>query len=254
MKKLAWLLAPIILAGCQTGPLEDPNDAKTAGILAPDVIRRQLKGTSEMLMNRVSRGELSDAEFKDLIAKRANELLKDVPMEKISPEKAWEYGEIFRTAKRYQQAKQALTIAVDYAIRTKNEDRRINDLIRLAHVEAMLGDANSAVNTAKRTLDAKPEASAPILPGVLLEIVPAAKGKGKDFELGQLLEQAIDKHVATVVDPDSEAGQMFLLAKPHHVRNAWTVVFNLYLTSGHEAEARKALAEGEEMMGSMRRV
>jgi hypothetical protein len=252
-----WLLLIGLLgvcAGCKTATLEDPNDPKVAGILAPDVIRRQLKGTSDMLMERVGKGQLTDAEFQELITKRANELLGDLPLDKVDPARAWEYGEVFRTAKRWDQAKQALLIAVENAEKTKNEDRRVNDLIRLAHAEAMLNDVEGAIKTAERTMNAPPAGSAPILPGVLLEIVPAARGKGKDAELAQLLEKAISKHMETVVDPKSDPGKMFLMARPYHVRNAWKTIFQLYTKAGKEDEARKSLERSEKMMGGMRRV
>ena len=250
-----WLLIVLgVLGGCQTGTLEDPNDPKTAGILAPDVIRRQLKGTSDMLMERVARGELTDVEFKQYIAKRANELLADLPLDKIAPEKAWEYGEVLRTAQRWPQAKQALLIAVEVAEKSKDEDRYINDLLRLAHAQAMTGEVKESIATATRTLSASPNGSAPILPGVLLELVPAARGMGQDAELAILLEKAIEKHMATVVDPKTEPGQMFLAARPHHVRNAWRTIIDLYAKAGKDEEARRALQRSEAVLGTMRRV
>lgn len=251
-----WLVVVLgVLAGCQTATLEDPNDTKTAGVLAPDVIRRQLKGTSDMLMERVAKGEISDDEFKQYIAKRANELLDDLPLDQVDPAKAWEYGEVLRTAQRWPQAKQALEIAVKEAEKSKgNEDRYINDLLRLAHAEAKLGQVKEAIATASRSLTATPNGSAPILPGVLLEIVPAARGKGHDPELAALLEKAIDKHMATVVDPKSEPGMMFIAARPHHVRNAWRTVIDLYVKANKDGEARKAIARSEQVLNTMRRV
>ena len=253
--KLAWLVAATLaLVGCQTRTLDDPNDVKTAGVLAPDVIRRQLKGTSDMLMERVRRGEITDAEFKELIAQRANELLKDLPIEKIDPARAWEYGDVFRTAQRWEQAKQALEIAVADAEKFKNEDRRVNDILRLAHAEAMLGEVPAALKTARRAFNAAPEASAPILPAVLLEIVPAARGKGQDADLAKLLEDAIGKHMETIVDPKSEAGANFLAARPHHVRNAWRTIVELYAKSGDDETARRAIERSEKMLRSIRRL
>lgn len=222
--------------------------------MAPDVIRRQLKGTSDALMERVSKGELTDQEFKQLIEKRANELLGSLPMDQIEPARAWEYGEVFRTAKRWDLAKQVLQIAVKHAVEVKNEDRRVNDILRLAHAEAMLGEIPEAIKTAQTAMDALPEGSAPILPAVLLEIVPAAEGKKHDPELAKLLEQAIDKHMKTQVDLKSDAGRMFIIARPHHVRNAWRKIVELYAKAGKDAEARAALQRGEDMMASMRRV
>ncbi len=253
MRSIWLILALGIVVGCETGTLADPNDPKEAGVLAPDVIRRQLKGTSDMLMERVAKGEISDAEFKDYISRRANELLDDLPIDKIPANKAWEYGEVLRTAKRWPQAKVALTIAVKEAEKTKNEDRYINDLLRLAQCQAMLGDVKGAIATAQRTLTATPNGSAPILPGVLLELVPAAQGKGQDAALAELLEKAIGKHMATVVDPSTEPGQMFLAARPHHVRNAWRTVIDLLVKAGKEKEARDAMMRSEVVLGTMRR-
>lgn len=248
------LLGLVFIAGCQTGVLEDPNDPVAAGIMAPDVIRRQLKGTSDMLMDRVNNGQLSDQQFKELIAKRANELLKDLPLDKVDPARAWEYGEVFKTAQKWDLAKQAEEIAVANAIKTKNEDRRVNDLLRLALAKAHLNDVTGAIEDAEKTLNVAPEGSAPILPGVLLEIVPAARGKGHDPELAQLLEKAIGKHMNTVVDPNTEAGKAFLFARPHHVRAAWQLIVELYAKAGKNAEATAALSRGEQMLDSMHRV
>lgn len=244
----------IAVAGCQTKTLDDPNDPRVAGVLAPDVIRRQLKGTSDMLMERVARGEIDDARFRELIAQRANELLKDLPVDRIDPARAWEYGEVLRTAKRWEQAKRVLAIAVAHAEKGRDEDRRVNDILRLAHAEAMLGEVPAALTTARRAFNAAPEASAPILPAVLLEIVPAARGKGHDVELAQILESAIGKHIETVVDPKSQGGLAFLGARPYHIRNAWRTVVELYAKSGEDEKARRAIERSEAMLGNLRRL
>jgi len=251
MKPVQLLVALFGLScvvGCKTGPIADPNDPKEAGLLAPEVIRRQLRGTSDMLMERVDKGEITNDEFKALIAKRANELLDDLPMNKIDPSRAWEYGEVFRTAQKWPQAKQTLQIAVDYAIKTNNEDRRINDLLRLAHCEAKLGEIDEAIKTAGRAMDATPTGSAPILPAVLLEIVPAAQGQKHDPQLATLLKTAIDKEMKTIVDASMDAGKAFLYARPHHVHSAWDKVIELYSKAGMTAEARTAVADKEKMM------
>lgn len=254
MKRWFGLTLLILLAGCKNGVLEDPNDPKIAGVMAPDVLRRQLKGTSDMLMERVTKGELSDAQFKELIAKRANELLDDLPIDKIDVARAWEYGEVLRTAERWKQAKALFKIAVDEAIKSKNENRRVNDTLHLAHVEAKLGEVPQAIKDAQFAFDAKPDASAPILPAVLLEIVPAARGKGHDPDLAKLLEKAIAKHMATIVDPTNESGAVFLMARSHHVRNAWATIIELYAKSGMDQEAREAVAKREASLSAMKRV
>jgi hypothetical protein len=254
VRYLFLLIGGWMLWGCQTGTLDDPNEIKSAGVMAPEVIRRQLKGTSDMLMARVAKGEITDAQFKELIAKRANELLADLPLDKIAPEKAWEYGDVLRTAQRWPQAKRALEIAVDHARKGGSEDRLINDTLRLAHAQAMLGEIPEAIATADKTMTASAGGSSPILPAVLLEIVPAARGKGHDPALAGLLEKAINKHVATVVDPQTEPGEAFLMARPHHVRNAWRTVVDLYAKSDKDEEARAAIQRSEEMLRGMRRL
>ncbi|MBN9500323.1 MAG: hypothetical protein BGO01_18710 [Armatimonadetes bacterium 55-13] len=248
------LFGLVALVGCKTGTLPDPNDPAEAGILAPEVIRRQLKGASDSLLERVAKRQITDAEFHDLMAKRANELLNDLPMDKIDADQAWEYAEVLRTAKHWDQAEKMLKIAVDFAIKTKNEDRRINDTLRLAHAQAMQGKVEEGIKTAERVMDASPTGSAPILPAVLLEITPAAEGKGHDLELAKLLEDAIAKHMATKVDLKTQGGTDFILARPHHVRNAWGKVVQLYARSGKEKEATEALKRAEEMLDSMHRV
>jgi hypothetical protein len=107
----------------------------------------------------------------------------------------------------------------------------------------MLGQLPDAFKTARQAFNAAPEASAPILPAVLLEMVPAARGKGHDEELAELLEEAIGKHMATVVDPGTVAGVAFLAARPHHVRNAWRTIIEIY-----------AIRRSEEMLSDMRRL
>jgi hypothetical protein len=69
-----------------------------------------------------------------------------------------------------------------------------------------------------------PENRAPIMPALALEVVPAARHKGCDRELAQLLEDAIPVYDATVVDGSTQAGKNFLYAKPFHIERArWLI-------------------------------
>jgi predicted negative regulator of RcsB-dependent stress response len=227
------------------GTPPDPNDPKQAGLMTPEVLRRDLKGASDSLLERLHSGEIDDAQFKDLMARAANLLLKSVKVENIPSQKAWEYGEVFVTARKWKEAKQALEIAVKAA---KDEDRRVNDNLRLARVLAELGDVQGAISTARGVFNTTDGAAAPILPATLLEIVPAAEGKKHDAELGALLEDAIKCESRTIVDTNTEPGKAFLMARPFHVRNAWNKIMELYLAAGKEDEVKAAAGRRDAMM------
>ncbi len=235
-------LAAALLAGCQTPTPADPNDPKL-GAIEPEVLRRSLKGASEAFMDRVTRGEISDGQFQDLMAQTANRLLTGVTIENTDPEMAWEYGEVFRTARQWASAETFLRVAVDFAIKTRNEDRRVNDLVRLAQVLVMENKVEEGLKTARETFSAPDEGCAPILPATLLEIAPAARGKGHDLELAELLVGAIACHRRTRVDTQSEAGRAFLSARPYHIRNAYRLAVGLLQSSGQSARAAEVLEE-----------
>jgi tetratricopeptide (TPR) repeat protein len=247
------LVLSLLLVGCffwfsnslsHVGTPSDPNDPRQAGILTPEVLRRLIAGASDSLLERVRSGEITDAQYKDFLAKAAQEYLSKVPIDRIPPARAWEYGEIYITARRWPDARKALEIAVKAA---KNEDRRVNDNLRLARVLAEMGEVEQAIKTARSVFDTNDNAAAPILPATLLEIVPAGAGKGKDPELAALLEEAIKCEMRTIVDPNSQPGKDFLLARPFHVRNAWKKIVELYQNVGLTDEARAAERRGDEM-------
>lgn len=245
---LSGIAALVVVQGCRFAPLPDPNDPKDVGVLAPEVLRRKLKWASENLNERVAKGEIDEDQAQEMISSYADDLIKSAPIEQIDVDRAWEYGEVFRTARRWDMARAVLTVAVKNA---KGEDRRVNDSLRLAHVMAMQGDTDEALDMAESVLNAKPNDSAPILPAVLLEIVPAAENKGQDERLARLLEKAIDKHNTTIVDPKLPAGEAFLTAKPYHIRRAWSKVIVLYRRAGNETEADAAVQRMTRMMSGI---
>src|SRR5579862_3020345 len=93
------------------GTPPDPNDPKQAGMLTPEVLRHYISGASDNLLVRLRKHEITDAQFNDEMAKATRKLLDEVRIERIPPAKAWEYGEIFITARRWTDAKNALLIA-----------------------------------------------------------------------------------------------------------------------------------------------
>jgi hypothetical protein len=70
-----------------------------------------------------------------------------------------------------------------------------------------------------------------------------------DVELAQLLEGAIQQHLETIVDPRTIPGRMFLLARRHHIHNAWDKVIDLYRKSGENGLAEEAQQSKDEMLG-----
>lgn len=227
------------------GTPPDPNDPRQAGVISAGVLRQQLRGISDSLVAREQRREITKEQFDDYMAKAANGLLDQVKLDKIEPKNAWEYGELFTTARRWRDAKAAYEVAVKAA---KNEDRRVNDNLRLARSMAELGEVPEAVRTARKTFDTPDEAAAPILPATLLEIVPAAENKGHDAELAGLLEEAIRCEARTIVDPKSPPGRDFLMARPHHIRHAWEKAIDLYTAAGSKAKAAEAVAKMQAML------
>ncbi len=228
------LITTVSLCGCQSGLLPDPNDLNSDGLIQPDNLRKILRAGSSSIYDRVARREITDVRAKAILAEFADELLSKVKVERIPVNKAWEYAEVFRAAHRWKEAEAALKIAVKYA---QNEDRRVNDSLRLAQVMCQLGEIKAAFPIARSTFTAPPQDKAPILPSVLLEIAPATQGKGSDLDLARLLEDAIDQHRQVVVDPKSEAGQAFVEARPYLIRKAYFLASALYQHAGKKTDA-----------------
>jgi hypothetical protein len=228
----------LLLSGCHFTTFSDPNDPNSAGELQPEVLRRQVKGASDALYARVLSGEITEPRYRELLTDYTDNLLKSTDIEGISPAKAWEYAEVFRTAQQWKAAEALFRIAVKAA---KDDDRRVNDTLKFAEAIAHLGRVSEAIAAARKTFDAPPQFKAPILYGVLYEIAPAAQGKKKDAEVARLLEDAIRQSDLTEVDRNSEAGQAFLTALPHHQRNARQLAATLYLNAGKPDDAERVL-------------
>lgn len=202
----------------------DPNDPNEVGVLQPTVMRRNLKHASDAANSRVGKGEMSSAEAKEKVSTEAENILKNLKIEDIPDEDLWEYGEVLWTAKEWDKAIPVLEKAVATA---KSEDRRINDTLRLAKCYAATGQVDKALETARTTLNAKPEDTAPLMLALTQEIAPSAKGKGKDEELAKLIEDAIPVYQDTVVDPNTDVGKNFLRARPYHIKDAWNLIVSL---------------------------
>jgi len=236
------VLALVSVVGCRTGTLPDPNDPAD-GPLSPEILARRLRATSDVLLNRVAKREISSRQYRELLALEADRLVKASSLDTVDPSTAWQYADVMRTARHWSEAERILKVAVRWATESKNEDRRVNDTLRLAQAQAQQSKVGEAIATARTAFDTAPESSAPILPATLYEIVPPAIGKGQDVELGRLLEDAARIHSRTEVDPKSEAGSAFLAARPHHLFRAYRSAAELYSRAGREDLAQAAMRQ-----------
>ncbi len=210
---LAW-----VCSGCHTGYLPDPNVAPPGGAIAAGPLYSSLEGFSYYLNQRQDSKQISAKEYKAYIVEWTARLAEKVQPKFIPEADAWKTGQIYRTARLWSQAEAELKRAVKWATENKNPDRRVNDLLRLAQVQAEQGRVDEAIATAKLTFDAKPEEAAPILVSISLELVPSAAGKKRDAQLADLLDEAAALEVA--VDRTKDAGKIFMQARPFHLRKA----------------------------------
>ncbi len=226
-----------LLAGCHSTPWPDPNDPRGAGVQQPEVLRRQVTGASDALLARVVGGEITDAQYRDLLANYTDGLLKGIRVESLDPKRAWEYGMVFRAGRLWPKAEEAFRVAVKAA---PDIDRKVNDTLRLAEAEAQQGRVEEAVRTARETFDSPYKV--PILYSVLYEIVPAGRGKGHDADLARLLEDAIPQSDLVRVNLATDEGKAFVMALPHHQHNARELAAQLYVSAGRTADAERVLS------------
>lgn len=228
----------LVLVGCKTGTLPDPNDPNNPGMMQADVLRRNVGSAAEKIFDRVNTGEITDTEGHELLRKYANTMLDDVNIPDVEPETAWEYAEVMKTAERWKDAQELLKMAVK-ADPPDDWDRIVNDRLRLAVVEAKLGEIPQAIADVRETFKAPPEGKVPIIYAVLLEMAPQVLGKGHDKEFADLLVEAADQAGQAKVDANTEPGKLFLMARPTHQRNALLKAEEIYRQAGDTAAVER---------------
>lgn len=245
---LCLMVAGVALAlvGCQSATRPDPNDPANAMTTGADAIRANLDATYAELDQRVRRGELTPDERDRLLREHAAQFVPHINLEQLPVTDLWKFGEIFRTAGRWDLARAAYALALENAT---NDDRRVNDALKLALADVQLGKPDSALPLIRGTYTRAPGDKGAILPAVLLEIVPAAEAKGLTPEWAgkwaEVLTEAIRQHETVVVDAETPAGQAFIAAKPFHVRNAWIKAIRLYEQAGRADLAEKTREDAE---------
>ncbi len=242
------LVLALFVVGCQTGQLSDPNDVSAAGDETPLVIQAQLDNAAASLNDRKANREINDRQYQALITQIARDYVSKAKDTTITNENAGAWGNVYITAKEWPQAEAALTVAIKLEQAQATADylalgRLMTYKLQLARVDAEMGNLHDAVVLARSVFDVPPKAKAPILTSVLYDIVPAGIGKGSDLELADLLKDAIAQHENVLVDPSTNSGRDFLLARPHHIQKAWEVAAFLYKSAGRADLAQQAASE-----------
>lgn len=246
MRNVAWLVLGLLLAGCSSTTFPDPNQP-VALKDDPARVLGNIGAVAAMLDRRIRDGQLAPEQRDELLKQYVGRYQEVIDPKAVPPGQAWQYGDIYRSAKDWKTARDLYAKAVEAA---KNEDRRVNDHLRLAQAEAQLGNVQRAIELARATFSAPGADKAPILPAVLFEVLPAGLGKGKDPELAKLLEDAIGQHKQVIVDPKSDAGQRFMAARTALMRQAWIRAVNLYQASAGQDAARQAFRRFETAMSA----
>ena len=254
---LGWtFIGALALAsvGCHTGTLPDPNSVAKAGPDAAEVIMRQLNAASDSLNLRKGRGEINDRQYNALISKIAQDYIAQAKDVQLRGPNARTWGKVYVTARDWKKAEPAVALGIKAESSKAKEDYLAlgdwtNDVLQLAGIEAQLGKIPEAVKLARSVFTVPPKSKAAILTSVIYDVVPAAVGKGDDFELANLCRDAIAQHEQTIVDPNTDGGREFLIARPHHIQRAWEEAALLYESSGHHDLAEQALAEARKEDG-----
>jgi hypothetical protein len=249
------MLACLLLTGCHTGTLKDPNDVATAGDQTPKVLRAQLESAADELNLRKARREISDRQYNRLFTKIAQDYLAQVKDKKITKENASDWGEVMIDARDWKGAEPALESAVEAERKPAGQDFHalgdfITDTLKLAQVKAQLGKVPDAVKLVRSVFNVPPKAKVPILTSVLYHIAPAGAGKGDDLELADLIKDSITQHQEAVVDPGTDGGRDFLFARPHHIQRAWEEAAILYASGGRQDLADQAMAQSRQAADS----
>jgi hypothetical protein len=212
-----------LLSGC--GQYSNPNDL--ASIPQPDrmeVAYSLLKQATDALDVKYQKGQITDDQRMEKIREYSEELLQNVDQSQVPPNDLWQYAEILRISRKWVEAEEALLKSIKVPA---DEDRRIQDTLRLAQAEAHNGKYKQALETARKTFNAKDEDAAPILLACLYEIAPVIKGHGVDSELADLLRGAIACHERTKVDEETPEGKIFVSVRRFHIRKANTYIEQL---------------------------
>jgi tetratricopeptide (TPR) repeat protein len=234
--------------GCHTGTLADPNDVATAGPDSAAVIMAQLQVAADSLNLRKDNREIDDRGYRLIFAKVARDYIAEAKDKTITDQNASTWGKVYVTALDWKDAEIALQQAVKADQEPAKTDFKmlgvlVGDTLALAGAQAHLGKVHDAVATARSVFNVAPKAKAPILTSILYDVVPAGVRHGGTIELADLIKDAIKQHEEVLVDPSTDGGRDFLLARPHHIQRAWQEAALLYDAGGRHDLASDALGQ-----------
>lgn len=240
-----FLFVALSVGGCRFGQIPNPA-AKRPPANDPKALQERVGRVRESLEARVRQGTMNPGSMKRVLGDYIQGEINKIDLDRIDTRDIWRIADASRQSGDWNTTKALYELAVKYA---PDDDRRVNDTIRLAEAVAMQGDAAKGVTLVRSTFDAKPGNKAPILMATLYEFVPAAMGKGQDLQIALLLEDAVDQHLQTVVDPKTEVGRAFLKSRRHHIQKALEVAIQILHQNGDEALMREALRRSDEALG-----
>ncbi|HLO97511.1 MAG TPA: hypothetical protein VK171_02850 [Fimbriimonas sp.] len=216
MRTPYWILGLVVLGGC--AQLPNPNDL--AAIDSADRVDSAFEihqSVVAKLEYKVVQSEISDAERTKLLRDECADLLTTIDEKAVPPASAWKYADMLRVVEDWPKAEKFLAEAVKVA---DTPGRKITDTIRLAHAMAKNGKVEESVAAIQPALQASPEDGPLVLPAVLYEYVPAAKGQGVDKDLADILDSAIECQRNSKVDVKTDEGRAFMMASRYHIRKA----------------------------------
>lgn len=237
-------LFALLVAGCSFGQYPNPNEPDSSKYDGK-TLQKNVRQVDEMLTARVTKGEIDQSQKTALFHEYIAEQLADVDVGEIPNDQAWRFADVYRQMDDWQVTHDLYVVAVENA---PTEDRRVNDTLRLAESEAMLGSVKEGVDLIRSTFNVEPRGKAPILLATLYEFVPAALDNGLDNEVVQLLEEATEQHLLTVVDPESVSGSAFIMSRRHHLREAWRAILRVYRSQGDIDKLRAAIQRSDKAM------
>ena len=244
-----------LCVGCHTGTLKDPNDVATAGLDTPNVIMVQLQVASDSLTARKDRKEINNLQYRILMARVARSYIDQATNKTLTDENASAWAQVYFSARDWKDAEPAYQRAVKVEGAAPKSDfqtlgKWVGDSLGLSSVQAHLGKVHDAIVTARSVFGVTAKAKAPILTSILYDIVPAASRHGASVELGDLLKDAIKQHEQVIVDPSTNGGRDFLLARPHHIQHAWEEAAIIYEAAGRHDLAVDAINQSHAVAAS----
>jgi hypothetical protein len=247
------LALAVLVSGCQTGVMAYPLDPEQVGQVDADLVLRTYNAHRERLEVRVAKQGLDPKEKDRLLREFLKTFTDTTDTGNIPIEQAYQYADMFRLAGDWKTAENLYGASVKWAEGRKDYDRFTNDALRQAWCLAELGQVEPALALARRTYKVPPAAKAPILFAVLYEITPAARGKGHDQELAELIADACAQHVQVRVDPASASGQALIQGRAYHMGVAMNKVIELFGNDARSPKARELVGDIATLLASERR-